>query len=236
MSEPPRRRRSSGYTPSNGDAGGFPLWPLLIVIVVLGFFIGGVLAHFLGSPKLGTNRAATQATPLSAVYVTPVPSAKPVAVATRVRRAKPSTAPSLAPSREPTAGPSVARTVAPAIAPTVTPTVAPTVVPKPKPVVAPVRPASAPPAPANGAAGVVRDYIAALANGNRTSAGQLLANGSVDQDSFIDASARITNLQTIRNADGTSRVNVDLQTASGTYEMTFIVSGSRIIDHTATIQ
>ncbi|MGZ3503984.1 MAG: hypothetical protein ACXVAW_05415 [Vulcanimicrobiaceae bacterium] len=255
MNEPPRRRRSSGYTPGERNrGGGFPLWPLLIVIVVLGFFIGGVLARFLGSPKIAMNQKTVQPTPLPTVQFTqppsptpspeptepPLPSARPT-VSALPSIAKAPKAVAVAPT--PTVAPAPTQSPTPRATPEPTPAATPTPPPrrtepiarKPEPT---TPPATAPPAPraapTDASGSVVRSYINALANGNRTGAQQYLASGSVDQDSFIDGSAEISNLRESRNSDGSSKVDVDLNTASGKYLITFTVSSGRITDHTAT--
>ncbi|MDQ2871831.1 MAG: hypothetical protein M3R35_01735 [Candidatus Eremiobacteraeota bacterium] len=224
------------------------MWPLFVVIVVLGLFIGGVLAHFLGSPKAAPQKRTVVTPPLPIANVTPspveptprpmrTPSKPPVAAITL----RPTATPKTTPTGAPTAAPSLAPTSAPTVAPTQAPTTAP--VRRPPATVAPRRiepiarkpepPAVAPATPADTSGAVVRSYINALAGGNRDSAQQYLSSGSVDQDSFIDASAHIASLTSELNADGSRKVDVNLDTASGKYFITFTVTGGRIADHTA---
>jgi hypothetical protein len=84
----------------------------------------------------------------------------------------------------------------------------------------------------NPAARVVRAYIEALRRGDPTTASTYLGNGSPDE-AFIDSATRISSINSTRNADGSYKVSVDLQTASGEYYETFTVASDRILDKTA---
>lgn len=63
-----------------------------------------------------------------------------------------------------------------------------------------------------------------------------LGNGVPDED-FIDENTRITGMSSTRNADGSYKVAVNMQTAKGEYYETFVVApsanGARILDKTA---
>jgi hypothetical protein len=250
VNEPPRRRRSSGYTPDGRSGGSFPVWPLFIVIVVLGVFIGGVLAHFLRRGDLAAPQKTVRPTPVPVAVATPpapIPHPERTTIAGHPAIRVPTPLPTAVPTGSPTPRPVASRTpvatAAPTAAPTATPVPKPLRTPAPAATTAPKRhtqpvarkPVSEPPppVPADSPAGVVRAYINALANGNRVGAQQYLANGTVDQDSFIDASAQITGLRSSSNADGTAKVDVDLATASGKYFISFTLSDNRITDHTA---
>jgi len=87
------------------------------------------------------------------------------------------------------------------------------------------------------AEGIVRAYIDALRRGDPAAAGTYLGNGAPDE-SFIDASTRVTNVNTTRNADGSYQIAVSMQTSQGAYNETFVVvntaNGARILGKNAT--
>ncbi len=88
----------------------------------------------------------------------------------------------------------------------------------------------------NAAAQTVRSYIDALRRGDPQAAASYLANGSPDE-AFIDANTRITNLTSTSDADGSTKVAVNMQTGKGEYFETFIVASgngpARILERTA---
>jgi hypothetical protein len=88
-----------------------------------------------------------------------------------------------------------------------------------------VPPPAPTPAPENGAARIVRAYIDALRRGDPQTAAKYLGNGAPDE-TFIDPTTRITSLTTTENSDGSYSVAVEMQTRSGKYGETFLVSGA----------
>ena len=82
----------------------------------------------------------------------------------------------------------------------------------------------------------VRSYIAALERGDPQAAASYLGNGAPDE-AFINSQTRIRSMTETPNSDGTSKVEVVMQTSQGEYFETFEVapspSGSRILDKTS---
>ncbi|MDQ2662761.1 MAG: hypothetical protein M3Y18_01855 [Candidatus Eremiobacteraeota bacterium] len=222
----------------------------IIVVILVGLFIGAALAHFLGgggkTRTFATNATVT-VTPVPTVLSTdtpaptdnPAPTDTPATASTRGPRANASTKPSprAAATSAPTSAP--AHATAPPATPTPRPTHSPAAVVftapphTPKPAIVTHAPVSATPVPDRGssAAAVVRAYVNALSEGQPGAASAYLASGSPDQDSYIDASARLSAVSTVRNADGSYRVQGNLETGTGAYAMTFTVRGGKIIDH-----
>ncbi len=255
-----RRRRLTGKGPRRTASGGpnnFNPWIVTfiaaIVVILGGWFLGQGLAHWL-SPK---QSAGVAHIPTPAPVVTPLASP-----AQSVAAQSPSPA---TPTPAPTAAPTLARTPAATPAPTATPaatpaattaeTRAPTAAPLPTraPALSPRAPSAAPAttpaarttlpvarraeAPQGNPAGdAVRSYVQALRRGDPQAAATYLANGVPDED-FIDAGTRIVSLTTTRNADGSYKVAVDMQTAKGEYFETFVVAADsgapRILEKTA---
>lgn len=241
MNEGPRRRRPVYSEPPRSGGGEFPLIPAIIVVVLVGLFLGAVFAHYLAAPKNTSNALITvRPTPLpTAVMTAPpeptqppeTPSPKPSATANATSSPSPRPVATSAATPSPHPQSTVASATA---APAKT---APPATPKPVATPTPVLKRTMPVARATedtsaAAAGVVRSYIDALRNGRPQAAAAYLANGSPDQDSFVDAGARISSLTSSRNANGTYHVDANVVTASGTYAMSFTVSASnRITDH-----
>ena len=240
----PRRTKSS-------SAGGIMPWAITIAaalaVIAGGWFLGQALAHAFGG---GSTTQTAQTQPSGIPPVTPLPSPS----ATELNET-PAPSPSSSPSAPPTASPSArpTRTLPPTPEPSAAPTVTPaaTLKPKPSPVATPT-PAPAPtrvptPAPATVAAPVsaassaakqtVLGYIAALKRGDPQTAASYLGNGAPDE-SFINSQTRILNVTETPNADGSSMVEVQMQTGDGEVSESFQVAssagGSRILDKTAT--
>lgn len=242
-----RRRRLED---DSDEGGGFPIFPLVLIVVLAGLLLGAVLAHFF------RGRGAAPPPSLPAVTVTPVgsPSALPslAPTPTPTRASKPSPSPSLSPS--PKASSSAAPTATPSAKPTrapratekpspklvvaATPRPKPTTrysvvtpvplpvkpVPKPPPAVVPAMPTSAAHTDAGRAEAVVRSYLSALSRGDTGTARTFLANGSMPtESSFMDASAHINSLRESKNSDGTYAVAADVTTSKGEYYITFTV-------------
>ena len=264
MNDDQRRRRrpnpeSSTRRSNAGGPGGFTPWLITILaalaVIAGGWYLGQGLAHVLGT-RSGTQTAQTQ--PSSIPVVTPLPSP----TATEVE-ATPAPSPAASPTAKPTPVPRTALQVSPQPSPTVaatpapsptpqppTPTIAPTAAPTVEPTVAATKspriahPTHAPlmtMAPVAASAGAaaeqtVRAYIDALRRGDPGAAGAYLGNGSPDEG-FIDPQTRITSLTSVANADGSYKVEVDMQTSHGEYYETFQVAsssdGNRILDKTA---
>jgi hypothetical protein len=93
---------------------------------------------------------------------------------------------------------------------------------------------SAAPVPATDGPGarVVRAYINALRSGDPGTASSYLGNG-VPDESFINASTRISSISETHNADGSYKVEADLMTDAGEYYETFTVASGKILDKTA---
>ena len=240
MNDGPRRRRPAYSEPPRSGGGEFPLIPAIIVVILVGLFLGAVFAHYLAAPKNTGNALITvRPTPLPTAAMTapPEPTQRPetpspapaaTAKATPSPSPRPAATNAATPSPRPQSTPSSAtatpaKTAPPMVKPVATPT---PVLKHTMPVARATEDASA------AAAGVVRSYIAALRNGSPQSAAAYLANGTPDQDSFVDAGARITSLSSSRNPNGTYHVDANVVTASGTYAMSFTISASnRITDH-----
>lgn len=82
----------------------------------------------------------------------------------------------------------------------------------------------------------MRSYIDALRRGDPTGAAVYLGNGVPDED-FVDENTRVVSVNSTRNADGSYKVAVDMQTNKGEYYETFVVAstadGARILEKTA---
>jgi hypothetical protein len=246
-----RRRRltPSGPRRSSGGSNGTS-WAITIAaavaVIIGGWFLGQGLAHWLSPGEQRVAQAPTSAptivaSPLPsptqriAATAAPSPSAQPTILATRTA------SPTASPRRTfaPSAPPTVVRTIAPTLPPTTVLTAAPTQRPRTTLPVARRPETTPPPAPAigeNPASAAVRSYIDALRRGDPQTAATYLGNGAPDED-FIDASTRITSVNTTRNPDGSYKVAVDMQTSKGEYYETFIVasapSGARILEKAA---
>ncbi len=260
MSDTPRRRRRSGFdsAPGRGSGGGeFPLIPAVIIVVLVGLFFGGALAHFLGRastrgsalPTVEPTSAATAAAlplPLPAPRPTPSPTAvatsrptphpTPHPTASSTSSPKPSASPSPLPSPLPSARPSPvparrhvnARAIKP---PSPAPVPKRTIVPEPHTV--PSAASTTAPPSLGPAERLVERYIDALERGDTGAAAAMLASGSPTESAFIGSSTRIQSLSQRRNADGSYKVDADLATSKGEYFITFTVSGGIITAKTA---
>lgn len=246
MNEGPRRRRPVFSEPPR-TAGEFPLVPAIIVVILVGLFLGAAFAHYLAAPKVTANKLVTvRPTPLPTTMPTPPPeqtpppqspSPKPTATANAALSPSPHPAATRAvtPSPRPQSTPTALASAAPAK--TASPKPISTATPRPVATATPVLKHTLPVARATentsgAAANVVRSYIDALRSGRPQAAASYLAGGTPDQDSFVDAGARISSLSSSRNANGTYHVDANVVTASGTYSMSFTVSASnRITDH-----
>lgn len=244
MNEGPRRRRPVYSEPPRPNGGEFPLIPAIIVVILVGLFVGAVFAHYVAAPKHTKNTLVT-------VRPTALPTAAPTLAAEPTQppptpAPKPTAAETSSPSPQPTATHAVtppprpqntALALATASPVTPKPATAKPSTPRPAPSATPVLKHTLPVARATentsgAAAGVVRSYIGALASGRPQAAAAYLANGSPDQDSFVDAGSRIGSISSSRNTNGTYHVDANVVTASGTYAMSFTVSATnRITDH-----
>ncbi|MDP9110613.1 MAG: hypothetical protein M3M96_03140, partial [Candidatus Eremiobacteraeota bacterium] len=82
MNEGPRRRRPVYSEPprSSGGGGEFPLIPAIIVVILVGLFLGAVFAHYLAAPKNTKNTLVTvrpTALPTAAPTIAPEPTKAP---------------------------------------------------------------------------------------------------------------------------------------------------------------
>ena len=247
----PRRRRIDPEEPrrgSGGGGGGLPIFPLVLAVIFAGLLLGGLIAKFMGnrsplpagaSPAPSVTPVAVEApTPTLAPTSTPEPSGKP----------SPSPEPSASPTPTPTPKPKPKPTATAVAAATATPTARPSVIfitPAPAAKTTPARAESAPtetPAPiapattSDRAESVVRSYLNALSRGDEPSAASYLMTG-LPNEKFMGPAARITSLNSIKNADGTFKVTADIQTTSGEYFETFNLengpNGMQISDHYA---
>ena len=260
MSDTPRRRRRSGFDPAPGRGSGggeFPLIPAVIIVVLVGLFFGGALAHFLGRastrgsalPTVEPTSAATAAGPplplpaprpaprptaTATSHPTPHPTPHPTASSTSSPRpsASPSPLPSPLPSARPSPVPTRKHVNARATKP---PSPAPlpkrTIAPEPRTV--PRSASTTAPASLGPAERLVERYIDALKRGDTGAAAAMLASGSPTESAFIGSSTRIQSLSQRRNADGSYKVDADLATSKGEYFITFTVSGGIITAKTA---
>jgi len=84
----------------------------------------------------------------------------------------------------------------------------------------------------------VRSYLAAVLRGDQSTATGYLARG-VPNESFFTGAAKITDLETTHNPDGSFTVAVDISSPSGEYYETFKLAegpgglGLQIVDHYA---
>lgn len=259
MSDNRRRRRSD----EGRESGGLPLIPLVLVVVFAGLLLGALLAHFFGggSGKQSPGTAVAQATPLR---VTPVPSELPALNPTSSpspslspsHKPSPGASPSASPSTSPRPSTSMKASPAPTTRPALSPHPAgsgivhevaeapaqrdrgPIALASPAVASAPSPVATAAPAAPNGterAAGVVRSYLLAMANGNRALATTYLASGTPGEV-FMDSTAHVVSLKSTASGTG-YHVAAEVQTAAGSYAVTFSVqpgtSGLQITDHYA---
>jgi cytoskeletal protein RodZ len=265
MIDGPRRRRRLDDDGDGEGNGWLSMVALIVVVILVGLLLGAVLARVFGakttvvvSPAPLPTIVVTQEpslTPLPTQSVAPSatpkisPSASPTALATATPLATASAAPTATPSAThvrplpkrivtpaTAATPVVTPTAKPTVKPTVKPTLEPTATPRPRPKsIAPIH--SGPQTSSDRAAAVVRLYLDALAHGRTAEARSYLASGEPTESSFMDASANVTSLRTTQNADGTFKVDADLNTSNGEYYITFAVQvspgGAVIIDHTA---
>ncbi len=260
MSDTPRRRRRSGFDPAPGRGSGggeFPLIPAVIIVVLVGLFFGGALAHFLGRastrgsalPTVEPTSAATAAGPPSPLPA-PRPAPRPTATATSHPTPHPTPHPtaSSTSSPRPSASPSPLPSPLPSARPSPIPTrkhvnaratkpPSPAPVPKrtiaPEPRTVPRSASTTAPASLGAAERLVERYIDALKRGDTGAAAAMLASGSPTESAFIGSSTRIQSLSQRRNADGSYKVDADLATSKGEYFITFTVSGGIITAKTA---
>ncbi|MCL5258136.1 MAG: hypothetical protein M1314_00020 [Firmicutes bacterium] len=260
MSDRPRRRRRSGFDPAPGRGSGggeFPLIPAVIIVVLVGLFFGGALAHFLGRastrgsalPTVEPTSAATAAGPPSPLPA-PRPAPRPTATATSHPTPHPTPHPtaSSTSSPRPSASPSPLPSPLPSARPSPIPTrkhvnaratkpPSPAPVPKrtiaPEPRTVPRSASTTAPASLGAAERLVERYIDALKRGDTGAAAAMLASGSPTESAFIGSSTRIQSLSQRRNADGSYKVDADLATSKGEYFITFTVSGGIITAKTA---
>lgn len=248
-----RRRRLSNTGSPRRSSGGSGMNPWVvtifaaIVVIAGGWFLGQTLARIFNGPPKNESVAKRQApTPLP--VVTPPPSPSPAASLAPTPTPEPAATPKPTPRPTPTPTPAATSTAtvnvtaAPSAAPAPTPTAtsAPTAAPSATPALRHTQPiarrpeptATPAPVPQNPAARVVHAYIDALRRGDPAAAAAYLGNGTPDE-SFIDSSTRITSITTARNADGSYKVSVDMQTAKGEYFETFTVASNQILQKTA---
>lgn len=261
MIDGPRRRRRLDDDGDGEGNGWLSMVALIVVVILVGLLLGAVLARVFGakttvvvSPAPLPTIVVTQEpslTPLPTQSAPPSatpkirPSASPTALASATPAATALAAPTATPSapgvrplpkRIVTPAPTATPIVTPSAKPTLKPTAKPTALPKPRPKpIAPIH--SGPQTSSDRAAAVVRLYLDALAHGRTAEARSYLASGEPTESSFMDASANVTSLRTTQNADGTFKVDADLNTSNGEYYITFAVQvspgGAVIIDHTA---
>ena len=244
MREPPRRRRSD----DEPTGGGLPLFPLVLIVILAGLLLGGVLAHFFGGARpepgaspgtvavqpteLPTPQASLSATPEPSATTRPSAAAQPSATQTSKPTAGPtalsSEKPSPKPSRLPTAKPSATAMAVstPAPAETAAPTSRPHT-PEPSPVASSL---------GDGAAAVVRSYLAELARGDRDAAAGYLAQGKPNE-TFMDAGAHVNSIRSSSVGGGRYQVSADVQTSTGEFYEVFVLtngpSGLQITSHYA---
>ncbi len=227
-----------------------PLFPLVLVVILAGLLLGGVFAHFFGSPRAPSS-APTAIAALASPTPTPVPifTASPTAAPASTPSARAKPLPSTAPkaTRRPAKTPAKILTPAPTTStptetPTPTKTPAPTKTPTPTKTstvlgvvtsASPIsRSSSAPPAasvtvsPLGSAQGrasaVVRSYLQALSHGDRATAATYLAHG-LPSETFMNPDAHIESIRSANIGAQQYRVTADVQTTSGEYYVTFTV-------------
>ena len=76
------------------------------------------------------------------------------------------------------------------------------------------------PATGEHASAIVRAYLAAIGRNDEATATGYLQRG-LPNESFLTSAAKITDLETVRNVDGTYTVKADITTPSGEYYETF---------------
>jgi hypothetical protein len=255
-----RRRRSD----EGRESGGLPLIPLVLVVVFAGLLLGALLAHFFGGGpgKQSSGTTVAQSTPL---LVTPVPTEQPLLnprsspspAVSPTHKASSMPSPTVAPSASPSTSPQASKSPKASPTPTTRAVLSPhpassaiahqiaEAAPQPdrvtsRPTVEPAATTAATPSPAapdgsERAAGVVRSYLLAMANGNRALATTYLASGTPGEV-FMDSSAHIVSLKSTASGTG-YHVAAEVQTAAGAYAVTFSVepgtSGLQITDHYA---
>lgn len=244
MSDYPRRRRLEPDEPP----GGFPIFPLILIVIFAGLLLGGLIAHF--SQKNDRNVATAS----------PLPAITPIATGASATVTPPASATSepsgsASPSATPSSKPSATASASPSASVKPTPTQAPParspvifITPAPTPKAKPVEPAEAtastlatsdaegPNISSNDAGGVVRGYLSALVRGDESSAASYLASG-LPTESFMSGAAKVVSVNSTKNGDGSFKVSADISTPSGEYFETFTVqsgaNGLQITDHTA---
>ncbi len=86
----------------------------------------------------------------------------------------------------------------------------------------------------NAAANVVREYLAALARGDKATAASYLQSG-LPTETFLNASAHVLSVRAARVGAGSYSASADVQTASGEYYITFTLepgpAGLQIVEH-----
>ena len=83
---------------------------------------------------------------------------------------------------------------------------------------------------------LVQRYLSAVAHGEDAAARSALggsAGSRLTEQPYLDPTMRITSISSTRNADGGTRVQVEVSTARGTYFGTYTVdaNGTAITDH-----
>jgi hypothetical protein len=243
-----RRRRIPEPEPR-----GIPLLPLLLVVVFAGLLLGGLLAKFVGKPKVVVEASPMPlvtpvTTPSLAPTVAPSPSAIPKA------QSSATLSPSPKPSTRPTANPTHAQTPAPkptrseavvvitppprvSAAPVATDTLASQTVAETAPPVEPTPASVASDVAAadnDRASSVVRKYLEAVARGDQSTAAGYLTSG-LPSETYMSPSAKIQNISSDKNSDGSYKVTADVTTPKGEYFETFRVEngpyGYQISDH-----
>jgi len=250
---PPRRSRRSD--PGNSGSG-FPLIPIVLGTIAIGFVIGAGLSvvgrHGTQGLAVATASPANEATLAPATPAPAMPEPATTAPATPLPRASMHRPPSPralaavsnAPSRVPSTEKAPAASRAPAGSPRSPSPALPRVTaraalaPAPRETVtvpASAAPASAEPAATDDAdtdfgrlaAGVVRGYLAAVARGDLASAAAALGNSS---DSVTESGVvdASTRIKHVeaRGAGEAATVNVDFETSSGAYFGQFTVRRS----------
>ncbi|MDQ6930273.1 MAG: hypothetical protein M3126_06380 [Candidatus Eremiobacteraeota bacterium] len=250
MNEGPRRRRLRETAPPE-TKNTFPLFPLFLVVILLGLGLGYLFSRVFAAPhKTVAQTTATVAAPTPEPVATETPS--PLAT----QSAAP--APSLAASPAPRATPHRVTLSSPAPKPVikVTPSPSPgataTVSPKPAPPTAapraPETPKPATPKPATprpkaqitatpvamgGPAGqLARSYLDAVINGDPVSANRALGrapdNGDFPEKAMLTRGSHVTSVHTTNNDDGSYKVEAEVDGPSGTVFCTFQTARSDI--------
>jgi hypothetical protein len=237
---PPRRARRSGPGKSGS---GFPLIPIVLGTIVIGFVIGAGLSVV---GRHGAQRVAF-APPSPAVETTLAPATLAPATLAPATLAPATPAPATKRSREPRQAPATASAPPPSVAKRVPAHAPPAVASREPatPVTSRATPSSAEPSAERSAepatpeaaatddadtdfgrlaAGVVRGYLAAVSRGDTAAAAAALANAkdSVTESAIVDASTHINHVEA-RGAGDAATVNVDFETSSGPYSGQFTV-------------